>query len=358
MSSFMESPLDQLRRKATRLILAVMALGGVLVTILHWLNPTTHPISLVIPPLTVIFCSCLLFYLIRYPKYSQQITKTLLVWSCLIIALPEYFFIAEALIDPQKRLVESLPPISSGIFLLSTSVIMFLNPQKFIKFASLFWLAIGAPIVIYLIFHRQELETPRGLELMVTLLPAMGINVALILFNSQLQDAIRQREREIFYLKEVSERDALTGVFNRRAGEQILQSLIERGGQDIGIILCDIDHFKRVNDMHGHLVGDRVLQAVAQCIQAHLRKKDVLVRWGGEEFLVVVIGEGAQELTHLAERLRAKVASQPNAPVGTVTVSLGVTLLQPPENLTQLFERADQALYRAKELGRNQTIYG
>jgi diguanylate cyclase (GGDEF)-like protein len=172
---------------------------------------------------------------------------------------------------------------------------------------------------------------------------------------ARLQDKLRQLDNERFYLKQVAERDALTGVYNRRMGEAVLEELL-RSSQSVGLILCDVDHFKRVNDGHGHLVGDQVLQTVAQCLQTHLRKQDLLMRWGGEEFLVVVMGEDAKELMQLAERLRSTIASQPIPSIGNVTASFGVALRQPLEQLNQLFDRADQALYQAKNAGRNQVM--
>ncbi len=355
MTALPDNPLEALKHKATLVLLGAMASGGVLASILHLIAPDTHPLSLIIPPLTVIICTSLLLYLLNHPHHSQRIIKLLIAWSGLIIILPEYFFILEALIDPSKKLVDTLPPLSGGIFLLITCTIVFLNPHEFVKMTIGLWTTLAAPIVIYLLCHPQELATPRGIDLMVTLVPAMGMNIALILLYSRLQDAIRQLDQERFHLKEVSERDALTGVYNRRAGEQRLQEF-ERSRQEIGLILCDIDHFKQVNDRHGHLIGDQVLQAVTQCVQTHLRKQDMLMRWGGEEFLIVIIGENVQELMLLAERLRSKIASQPIPTVGNVTASFGVALQQPLENLIQLFDRTDQALYQAKAAGRNQVM--
>lgn len=192
---------------------------------------------------------------------------------------------------------------------------------------------------------------------MVTLVPAMGINLSLVMFYSHLQDAVNKLHIERFQLQEISEKDALTNVFNRGAGEKMLRNLIEQSNQQIGIILCDVDRFKQVNDNYGHLMGDRVLQAIAQCCQSNLRKKDTLIRWGGEEFLIVVTGDDEEELKYLAERLRVIIAEQEIPEVGTVTASFGVALLQPQESLAQLFSRADEALYQAKNQGRNQVIF-
>jgi diguanylate cyclase (GGDEF)-like protein len=355
MTALPDNPLEAIKRRATLLILAAMTCGGLLVTIVDVMAPQTHLISRLIPPMTVIICSSLLLYLLKKPQQWSRINQMLIAWSAFIIIFPEYFFIYQALTDSSKRLVDTLPPFSAGIFLLTNYIIVFLNPQAFVRLTIALWSLLAAPIVIYLSLHPQELVMPRGLDLMVTFLPATGMNAGLMLLQSRLQDKLRQLDNERFYLKQVAERDALTGVYNRRMGEAVLEELL-RSSQSVGLILCDVDHFKRVNDGYGHLVGDQVLQTVAQCLQTHLRKQDLLMRWGGEEFLVVVMGEDAKELMQLAERLRSKIASQPMPPIGNVTASFGVALRQPLEQLHQLFDRADQALYRAKEGGRNQVV--
>jgi diguanylate cyclase (GGDEF)-like protein len=352
----MDDLTETLKRKAVIFILVLMSLAGMIATILHVFGSNSHPISLIIPPLSAIIFLCLLLYLIRYPQQVYRVIKISLGWSSFMFLFPEYFFVIEAFLDPTKHLIETLPPISSGIFLLTTIMIIFLRPRGLFRLAFLLWVVTAAPIVVYLILHPLELETPRGIDLMITFVPAMAVNLSLLLFYSRLQDAIDKLYIERFHLKEASEKDALTKVFNRGAGERILQNLIEQPDRKIGIIVCDIDHFKLVNDRYGHLMGDRVLQLFARCCQAHLRKTDILIRWGGEEFLIVVTGDDEQELEQLAERLRWVVADQQIPEVGKITASFGVALLQPQENLVQLFDRADQALYQAKKSGRNQVV--
>ena len=353
----MDDTTETLKRKAVTFILVLMILGGMIAVVLHVFQSKPHPISLVIPSLTSIICLGLLLYLFKYPQQIYRAIKVLLGWSCVLLVFPEYFFVAEAFLDPNKQLIESLPPISSVIFLLTTAMTVFLRPRRLVRLALLLWAVTAFPIVVYLVTHQSELQTPRGMDLMMTLVPAMGVNIALLLFYARLQDAIDKLYIERFYLKEASEKDALTGVFNRGAGEKIIQSLIDREDPCIGFILCDIDHFKRVNDNFGHLMGDRVLQIFAQCCQDHLRKTDILIRWGGEEFLIVVLGDDREELEHLAERLRLIVADQPIPKVGHVTASFGVALRLPQENQVQLFARTDQALYQAKGMGRNRVVY-
>lgn len=120
-----------------------------------------------------------------------------------------------------------------------------------------------------------------------------------------------------------------------------------------GVIMFDMDRFKTINDTHGHPVGDRVLQQVAQCCQQLLRKNECLARWGGEEFLVAVPEVDASSLQALAERLRKSIAELAIEPVAQISASVGITLVQHGDSVANLLQRVDQALYRAKQLGGN-----
>ncbi len=155
--------------------------------------------------------------------------------------------------------------------------------------------------------------------------------------------------------------DALTGAWNHGAIIDILQrelSRAEREGISTSAVLVDLDDFKRVNDTYGHLTGDAVLRETAQRMTRVLRRYDVLGRYGGEEFLVVLPGCEAPDAQALAERLRQCIACGPAATsMGKVsfTISLGVTTTGKGETMgvAAILQRADEALYRAKREGRN-----
>jgi diguanylate cyclase (GGDEF)-like protein len=150
--------------------------------------------------------------------------------------------------------------------------------------------------------------------------------------------------------------DPLTRAFNRRKLSEILAdetSRARRYATPLSVILFDIDHFKRVNDTYGHDAGDVVLTEMARLVMGLLRENDRLARWGGEEFLVVAPGVGLEGAAELAERLRAAVAAQAFPGVPGVTASFGVAQYRPGEPPEPLVKRADAALYRAKEGGRN-----
>ncbi|MCX7278194.1 MAG: GGDEF domain-containing protein [Burkholderiales bacterium] len=157
--------------------------------------------------------------------------------------------------------------------------------------------------------------------------------------------------------------DVLTGLHNRRHFMQTAQrelDLAQRHGLPLALLILDIDHFKHVNDQHGHDVGDQVLVEVGRRCTQVLRATDLLARWGGEEFVVLLPNTGYEQAHQLAERMRETVAysAQLYAAQGAVkvTISIGVagTVAQQPTTLDALVQQADRALYDAKRAGRNQ----
>lgn len=158
--------------------------------------------------------------------------------------------------------------------------------------------------------------------------------------------------------------DPLTGLANRRSLQRHLEGRMEelrRYGLGFGVLFIDIDRFKQVNDIHGHAVGDRVLQMVAKTLSVNLRPFDEAGRWGGEEFVAVVANVDSHALSLVAERLRMLTeASALDTETGRVraTVSIGAVLATAEESVELILERADQLMYQSKIAGRNQVSLG
>lgn len=170
--------------------------------------------------------------------------------------------------------------------------------------------------------------------------------VALAIGNAQSQA----------HIEELAMRDHLTGVYNRRAfDERLAEEVSEavRHGNALSLLVLDVDRFKRVNDTFGHQAGDRVLTEVARRVLAGTRTGETLARVGGEEFGLVLPHTSAEGAAVVAERVRRLIAGNPFPAVGTVTVSLGVADLAGAGDAESLFRNADQALYEAKQAGRN-----
>lgn len=155
-------------------------------------------------------------------------------------------------------------------------------------------------------------------------------------------------------MEDAANTDTLTGVANRRVLEDWMAGWEAQANHDTAaLVLLDIDHFKAVNDAHGHLVGDEVLVSTAQLIRSQLRLHDLVGRWGGEEFLVIIGGGTLADAKMLANRVRQIVNASVHPVAGSVTLSAGIAICSRGEPATAAFRAADAALYAAKSAGRN-----
>jgi len=205
------------------------------------------------------------------------------------------------------------------------------------------------PVGVLVVAFAQP-SSPEARAMLTATLPGLAV---------ALNNALNHED-----LQRVAALDPLTGVYNRRFG---LQRLTEefgraiRSGDPLGVLMLDLDHFKAVNDTYGHLVGDRVLQAVVRATRQALREGDVLMRYGGEEFILVLPGAGREDLVKTAERVRRAVAEAEITEAGQripVTVSIGGSGL-PDRNATSpqdLISVADAGLYTSKESGRDRCV--
>jgi diguanylate cyclase (GGDEF)-like protein len=198
----------------------------------------------------------------------------------------------------------------------------------------------GASDIIEKPFHPAELLTRIGIHLRLR----------------QLRNELREKNAQ---LEQLSTGDALTGLSNRRFADQFLEREIERArrhGHPFSILLADVDHFKQVNDVHGHGVGDAALRHVAGVLAQRTRTTDACARWGGEEFLMGLVHVPAEGALTLAERQRASVAAAPlPLPGGALelTISIGIATFVAGDTPESLVAAADRALYQAKRAGRN-----
>jgi diguanylate cyclase (GGDEF)-like protein/PAS domain S-box-containing protein len=186
-------------------------------------------------------------------------------------------------------------------------------------------------------------------------IPQVGMDGKVIRILGVTRDISERREFEE-ELKRMAVTDPLTGVCNRRQGERMFRSdLAEAGryGFPLSVLVLDIDHFKKINDTLGHEAGDLVLVELTARLTANLRTSDLLARWGGEEFVVIMRHCCLADALTLGEKLRRLVAESSFPGVGTVTVSIGAAQLRSEDNLATLFRRADRAMYAAKISGRN-----
>jgi diguanylate cyclase (GGDEF)-like protein len=187
---------------------------------------------------------------------------------------------------------------------------------------------------------------------------AFGYVVLMLVFHATLTALLVTRL--VAELQHRSRHDTLTGLLNRRAMDEALAAQLQRSlrnGEAFAVMMIDIDHFKSINDRHGHAVGDGALRHLAALLRTAVREVDRVARYGGEEFVVLLPDVSLADAQPLAERLREQVASQGHVqgPLALAfTVSIGVAEWRPGhDDLAQLLSRADAALYRAKQAGRD-----
>jgi diguanylate cyclase (GGDEF)-like protein/PAS domain S-box-containing protein len=176
-----------------------------------------------------------------------------------------------------------------------------------------------------------------------TAIVGIGIDIS---YRLKLEQELRNRATT----------DTLTGAYNRLRMEEELEQEIRKSTRyktPFAIAMFDIDHFKQVNDNHGHDIGDEVLKQIVGITRQQLREVDLLARWGGEEFMIIASSTTLDDIHKLAERVRHAIAAVPLEPVGQITVSFGVGEYRPGEQQKDLLKRVDDMLYQAKKSGRN-----
>ena len=206
------------------------------------------------------------------------------------------------------------------------------------------------------------MDTAYALMVGIVLAGCIALNLRIQRIRARLREQRQALAQALAVNRELATRDELTGLPNRRAMQDLMElehrrSL--RSGRPLILAELDIDHFKNINDTHGHATGDRALQAFTGTVRASVRDTDVLARWGGEEFVLMLCETQLEDARELLERVRLAVAAVdiPH-PAGTLrlSVSAGLALHLPGERIDHTLERADQALYTAKALGRNRVV--
>jgi diguanylate cyclase (GGDEF)-like protein len=291
----------------------------------------------------------------------RAISMTTMGVAALAMALAQAFATARA--GPSAGVLYAWLSSVAALFLLVACWPLIRRPRNFAESA------LGLSAVVYALSWLPRLwgamtwdgpRLPHHLYLPETWWSTYGIfyavlpltMVALILSVA----ALRLHDQ----LKTRASTDELTGLLMRRALHETALELVQasrESGEGMAVLLCDIDHFKRINDSHGHAQGDSVLRHVAQVMRSQLRPDALLARYGGEEFVVVLRADEVSMARQVAERLRLAVATSPlvraSGELLSVTMSIGVAVLAYDDSLERALGRADEALYRAKNAGRD-----
>jgi len=286
--------------------------------------------------------SCVLIWLLR--GHKQRVVPVVWVFalSTLLVHCSGFMFVPE----DESRLVWFYS-LNAGVYILLGR-----------RVGALFTVASMVAVVV----GNGHLAAPISQRGMTTFLASLvSLSVIFHAFTQRTEAFFKAMVASNARLRHLSDHDPLTGVFNARAFAQTCDRLMRLGTRQstpYAVLFIDLDHFKRVNDQHGHDAGDAVLKTVAACMARRLRQSDVLGRVGGEEFVAFLPATDTQGAMTLAEALRQDIqAAQPELANGArleVTASIGVAPgTSVPSTLDELQRRADQAMYQAKAAGRN-----
>lgn len=247
-----------------------------------------------------------------------------------------------------------------------------INKDIYIEKENLLWIlflqAIISSLVLYIIIKYKVLDPIKQLIKQSKLVSNKKLDKQ---FNWTQKDEMGELGKAMektrcslkqmfFKLEQKAMFDHLTNVYNRHGFEAIFNHEIQRCNRykrDISMIMFDIDYFKKINDVHGHLVGDKILIDLCSLIQSHIRESDYLIRWGGEEFLILTPETNLHSAQRLAEKLRIVVEHHHFKEAGQLTISLSAAQKKPDEENASFIKRVDGLLYTSKNLGRNQVSY-
>ncbi|MCF7220849.1 sensor domain-containing diguanylate cyclase [Marilutibacter chinensis] len=255
-------------------------------------------------------------------------------------------------------LAGNLVILASVLLVLFASVSGSLRGQRSARFVLVSWLPLMALVTMRVL---QVLGVWAGPYWLAYAYPA-GFAIAGLVVTIGLSDKMQELRRDRDQASQMASYDALTGTSSRPVIEDLLRTSVDeahKSGMPLSLVFFDIDHFKLINDTHGHRVGDECIRIVALRVRNRLRTYDQIGRYGGDEMMVLLPCTGLKEAIGVAENMRSAVNCRPIAAedaVVDVTLSLGVAELQPGETPEQLLERADAALYASKSAGRDRVI--
>ncbi len=331
------------------------------------------PVPMLIGWLTLAAIPILLFFAWRSLDRGLTGSATILIVFAALLSINGIVYLASHNSTLQRR----------GFITVITVLFTYLAVNAIEDGSAIIWLFAYPPIIFYISESRvgviacagglaavallfsplgdMAFNSPYSTSFRLTMLAVLGFEMS----TCYVLDQSRRRSK-LGLLKLAAEfeyaakHDALTGLANRREAHEQLETEYQRylrNRRPFSVLLMDIDLFKSVNDKYGHHVGDQTIIMVARTLQEQCRKVDTLSRWGGEEYLVLLTETDTAEAVQTAHRIRQTIASTPVNTDGqsiNTTISIGVATIQGSESVDRLLQRADEALYRAKTLGRNQ----
>lgn len=315
--------------------------------------PTEHIIDSIIPSIDALLLLIALIYFHYNPQTKiNKIIVFYIIFFILTFSPTTIYYVLMAW-NNEWRFVDEYPPIT-GLMMAIIMLGIIMLPKQYKRYIVLMWASIALPIICYLINHPEELHTPRGYELIGTFGPASLLLYVAFPYQKSIRRHINKVTGDLRRYELEAGRDYLTDIYNRRGLSLWLGQL--KHDDNIGVLLIDVDHFKQINDRHGHSIGDRILVEVASRLRTIYFEKHTIARWGGEEFAVILVNPKTNTLPFIGSMFQHTLGTLPYKSVGKVTVSVGVSTIAHHDSFLDLIDQADTALYTAKNNGRNQSV--
>ncbi|MBJ7536166.1 GGDEF domain-containing protein [Marinomonas transparens] len=336
---------------ATYRLLIVTILASCIYTVLFNVYSTPFVVHSFQPLILTTLHLVLLLYLFNNPQ--KRIHQVINAYGgiMLITSVPNTLYFVIGAWQNQWLFVEMFPPVS-GMIILSTTLILLMLPERLNKLVVITWSLNAFPVLLLLFTHPEELQTPRGYDLLFLFGPASLLVVLIIPYQRSIKQYMDEISFDLQHSRAEADRDFLTDVYNRRGLENWLSHLDPT--TKLSVLLIDIDHFKSVNDKFGHTTGDHVLVEFASRLRTVYFEEHALARWGGEEFIMVIVNPN--QTTAIGETFRNTISQLPYKNVGKITASIGASRIDQAANFTTMVEEADTAVYFAKANGRDQVI--
>lgn len=249
--------------------------------------------------------------------------------------------------------------ITVWVILSGCMFVMLLPGRQGLLGGFLYYLATMLCVAVFVLVNPHPLPESMWQELTVAHMVGMPIFLMMVAGFSRLRVAYGTALTKAEDMEHLAMQDGLTGLFNRRAFATSMRRARSRQARrqsPVSMVLLDLDFFKRINDTYGHDAGDDVLLNVSRILTAEMRRTDDIFRWGGEEFVILMEETDADKAGLVADRLRGIIEKAKILPKSRITASFGVTQLIPGEPDSEFFNRADAALYDAKDMGRNRVV--
>ncbi|MDE0930027.1 MAG: diguanylate cyclase [Halioglobus sp.] len=338
----------ELANEMTRVLVTVGAVAAIALSIAGLLTP--GPVSRISIGFALFIAVCLLLWSWQWQRVSISLNRGFVLVALIVV---QARFLAGWLFSPAADAPGAILTGLVYVPLILFMVALFEGSRRGVLIGMVSAVVMGVSLVIG--SQRPEMQEIHFNDWRLGIVVSISIGTYTFCLArwSDQQRALEDSALQLSLLEREANTDPLTRLLNRRGLDVIISSwIISR--QKFGVLLLDLDHFKQVNDRYGHDVGDKVLRTVSDTIRATARDDDVLVRWGGEELMVITRSAEKSALTGFAERMRQAISNISDPDLPSITVSIGISRSGTDEDFEDVIVvRADKALYQAKQDGRD-----